>query len=286
MKGHINIHKLRKCNLKLEIAGKSSSIATLCPARACRIGNHQSITEKLSHELHMRSLTTSFTGPAELEIRLLELGALRGGLVNFITTIWEGHCEVPIGFLFLNDLLCRSQGQCISRANADAQLTACAIPWGDLDAVLVVVQDTTSNCGTAAILESCWCLCELLSGGQEWSDCRMGADETALVALSALVHVNLGHVDGNTTFLVLTCTTWHSATGHEGTHRKCIAIEVVAGRLDLLRKLLCILHLWEHPWPLAISNLLLLRIGGLQQTTRNLCLLRAHIGMVSKLSVV
>mmetsp|Transcript_50439 Transcript_50439/g.83021 ORF Transcript_50439/g.83021 Transcript_50439/m.83021 type:complete len:449 (-) Transcript_50439:943-2289(-) len=112
---------------------------------ACRIGDDQSITEKLSHELHMGSLTTPFASTTKLKIRLLELGALHGGLVNLITTIWEGHCEVPIRLLFLNNLLCRSQGQCISRANADAQLTACAIPWGDLDAVLVVVQDATSD---------------------------------------------------------------------------------------------------------------------------------------------
>eukprot|EP00438_Fugacium_kawagutii_P001158 Skav206557 [mRNA] locus=scaffold925:43308:48276:- [translate_table: standard] len=221
-----------------------------------------SITKELSHELHMRSLSTALACPTEFQVRFLELRALHRGLVDLISTVWERDSKVPIRLLFLNDLLRRSQGQCISRANAHAQLAACAIPWRHLDAVLVVVQNTASNGSATAILEGSWCLCQLLPGGQEWSHCCVRADETALVALSALVHVDPGNVDGDTTLLILTRTTWHSATRHKGTHRKGIAIKVVARRLDLFRKLLGILQLWEHPWPLAVGDLLLPRLQG------------------------
>eukprot|EP00438_Fugacium_kawagutii_P001164 Skav206563 [mRNA] locus=scaffold925:66341:69727:- [translate_table: standard] len=241
--------------------------SSTCMARPCacrnrtlrclRIGDDQSITKELSHELHVRSLTTPLTRSAEFQVRFLELRALHRGLVDLISTVWERDGKVPIRLLFLNDLLRRSQGQCISRANAHAQLAACAIPWRHLDAVLVVVQNTASNGSATAILESSRCLRQLLPSGQERSHCCVRANETALVALSALVHVNPGNIDGDTTLLILTRTTWHSATWHKGTHGKGIAIKVVARRLDLFRKLLGILQLWEHPWPLAVGDLLL-----------------------------
>ena len=39
---------------------------------------------------------------AELQVWLLELGALHRGLVNLIATVRQGHSEVPVGFLFLS----------------------------------------------------------------------------------------------------------------------------------------------------------------------------------------
>ena len=38
---------------------------------------------------------------AELQVWLLELGALHRGLVNLIATVRQGHSEVPVGFFFL-----------------------------------------------------------------------------------------------------------------------------------------------------------------------------------------
>ena len=114
----------------------------------------------------------------------------------------------------------RTQAKCIRRANAHAQLAASAVPGGHLNAVLVVVQNASSDSRTAAFLERCRGFPQLLRGHQEWSHSCMGADQTALVALRALVHVYLRHLDRNATLLVLTGTTWHAATRHKGTHRQ------------------------------------------------------------------
>mmetsp|Transcript_62541 Transcript_62541/g.139640 ORF Transcript_62541/g.139640 Transcript_62541/m.139640 type:complete len:468 (+) Transcript_62541:1992-3395(+) len=126
------------------------------------IGNDEPFTEELRHQLDMGGLSTTLTGTAELEVRLLELRALHGGLVNLVTTVRQSHSKVPIGLLLLDDFGCRLQSQSIGWANADAKLTAGAIPRRDLDAVLVAVQDATTDGCPATVLEGARSLAQLL----------------------------------------------------------------------------------------------------------------------------
>mmetsp|Transcript_49344 Transcript_49344/g.88748 ORF Transcript_49344/g.88748 Transcript_49344/m.88748 type:complete len:285 (-) Transcript_49344:2159-3013(-) len=126
------------------------------------IGNDEPFTEELRHQLDMGGLSTTLTGTAELEVRLLELRALHGGLVNLVTTVRQSHRKVPIGLLLLDDFGCRLQSQSIGWANADAKLTAGAIPRRDLDAVLVAVQDATTDGCPATVLEGARSLAQLL----------------------------------------------------------------------------------------------------------------------------
>ena len=45
---------------------------------ACGVGDDQTLTEELRHELHMGRLTAALAGPREFQKRLLELRALAG----------------------------------------------------------------------------------------------------------------------------------------------------------------------------------------------------------------
>mmetsp|Transcript_36539 Transcript_36539/g.79097 ORF Transcript_36539/g.79097 Transcript_36539/m.79097 type:complete len:607 (-) Transcript_36539:643-2463(-) len=62
----------------------------------------------------------------------------------------------------------------------------------------------------------------------------MGADETALVALSAQVHVHTRDLDGDSSFLVLACAQRHASTGLESADWQVVALQVVAWLLDAL----------------------------------------------------
>mmetsp|Transcript_15838 Transcript_15838/g.37381 ORF Transcript_15838/g.37381 Transcript_15838/m.37381 type:complete len:470 (+) Transcript_15838:2359-3768(+) len=242
--------------LSLVVRGVREGWVGATPDRgaACGIGNNKSIAEELRHQLHVRRLATALARPRELKVWFLKLGALDRRLVNFVAAIRQCHSEVPVGLLFLNDLLGRTQGKCIRGANAHAKLAASAVPRRHLNAVLVVVQNTSSDGRTTAFFERCRCFPKLLRSHQEWSHSCMGADQTALVALRALVHVYRRHLDCNATLLVLTGTTWHAATGHKGTHGKRVAIQIVARFLHLRGKLRGILHFREHAGPLGISD--------------------------------
>mmetsp|Transcript_50440 Transcript_50440/g.83026 ORF Transcript_50440/g.83026 Transcript_50440/m.83026 type:complete len:674 (-) Transcript_50440:253-2274(-) len=215
------------------------------------VGNDQTLTEELSHQLHMRGLSTTLAGTTELQVWLLELGALHRGLVDLIATVRQGHSEVPVGFLFLDDLGRICQLQRVSRADAHAQLAAGAVPWRHLDSVLVVVQHSTSDGRTASGAEVLGCCRKLLLSCQERTDSRMRTDQTALVALRAEIHVHLGHVDGNTTLLELAGAQRYTTTRNESAHGQGVSVQVVAGLLHSICKLLG-RQIHDLPGPLGI----------------------------------
>mmetsp|Transcript_95195 Transcript_95195/g.199086 ORF Transcript_95195/g.199086 Transcript_95195/m.199086 type:complete len:391 (-) Transcript_95195:1291-2463(-) len=66
----------------------------------------------------------------------------------------------------------------------------------------------------------------------------MGADETALVALSAQVHVHTRDLDGNSSLLVLAGAQRHAATRLEGADWQLVAVQVVTRLLNALGKAL------------------------------------------------
>mmetsp|Transcript_49343 Transcript_49343/g.88742 ORF Transcript_49343/g.88742 Transcript_49343/m.88742 type:complete len:465 (-) Transcript_49343:1063-2457(-) len=82
----------------------------------------------------------------------------------------------------------------------------------------------------------------------------MGANQTALVALCALVHVHHRHIDGDASLLVLARTARHAATRYESTYGQGVAIQAVARLLNLLGKLIRVLHFWEHAGALAVGH--------------------------------
>mmetsp|Transcript_81202 Transcript_81202/g.238603 ORF Transcript_81202/g.238603 Transcript_81202/m.238603 type:complete len:106 (-) Transcript_81202:158-475(-) len=66
----------------------------------------------------------------------------------------------------------------------------------------------------------------------------MRADEAALVALRALIHIDAGNFDRNSALLILAGSQRDAATRLEYTDRQIIAIEAVARPLNLLSKVL------------------------------------------------
>ena len=120
-----------------------------------------------------------------------------------------------------------------------------------LDAVLEVVQNAAADGSTAAGTELLRGLAKLLGRCKEGPHGRVGADQAALVALRALVHVNRGHVDGNASLLILAGAQWHAAAWNEGADRQGVAIQVVAMALDLLCKLFGA-QVHDSPWPLGL----------------------------------
>mmetsp|Transcript_65587 Transcript_65587/g.170312 ORF Transcript_65587/g.170312 Transcript_65587/m.170312 type:complete len:434 (-) Transcript_65587:154-1455(-) len=181
----------------------------------------------------MWRLAASFTSTAELEVRLLELGALDGRLVDLVAAVGERQCVVPVPPLCLDDLSRPLQLQGVRGTDAHTELATRAVQRSHLHSVVIVVQDTSADGRAAALPEGGRGCVQLLLRQKERADGGVRADEAALVALRASVHVNPGHVDGDAALLVLARPERHAPPGLEGAHWQVVAVQVVARLLNL-----------------------------------------------------
>mmetsp|Transcript_59901 Transcript_59901/g.125221 ORF Transcript_59901/g.125221 Transcript_59901/m.125221 type:complete len:304 (-) Transcript_59901:211-1122(-) len=167
-----------------------------------RVGHHEAVAEQLREQLYVGRLPAALAGAAELEVGQLELRALDRRLVDLLAVVGERHGELPVALLELDRLVHALHLERVRRADAHAQLAARAVERRHLNAEVVVVEGAAADGLAGALLEARRGLLEVLGRRQERPHRRVRADERAVVALGALVHVDARYVERDAPLLV------------------------------------------------------------------------------------
>mmetsp|Transcript_37349 Transcript_37349/g.76623 ORF Transcript_37349/g.76623 Transcript_37349/m.76623 type:complete len:1132 (-) Transcript_37349:692-4087(-) len=198
------------------------------------VGNDEALAKELGEKLHVRGLAAALAGARELKKRLLELRALDGGLVDLLAVHGLVDGPLPVVALRRDRRLRVLERERVGGADAHAELAARAVVGRNLDAEVVLVEGAAADGLAGALLDAGGRGVDLLVGEEEGAHGRVGADERAVVALRALVHVDARHLKGDATLLGGGGASGHTAAGLEGRDGEVIALLVVHGLDDLV----------------------------------------------------
>ena len=161
---------------------------------ACRIGNHHSVAKELGDYLQIRCLAAACARAGKFEVRLIKLAAFDTLLIYRKFFLWNGHGIIPV-VRFSNYIGIGFHLQCLflSRTDICAVSAAHTVEGGKLHSVVESVKLRTLRLDG---FKSLWRSCQFLVIQKYRSDCRVRANEGALIALDTFCHIPLRQMYG------------------------------------------------------------------------------------------